>query len=88
MVGAGRQTRRVVKTHVNDLGFAGEKRTMLVGIAANGHHVIEGDVPKFSDVLGSLAGNIDARLGHDADGVGVQAVRFDAGGIRLRSNRP
>ena len=56
---------------------------MLVGIAANGHHEIERDVAKFGDVLGSLAGNIHARLGHDADRIGVQAVRFDPSGIRL-----
>ena len=76
------------KPDVNDLRFAGKERAVLVGMAANGHDVIECDVPKFSDVLGSLAGNIDARLGHDANRIGVQSVRFDPGGIRLRWNRP
>ena len=30
-----------------------------------------------------MAGDVDARFGHDADRVGIQAVRLDAGGVRL-----
>ena len=82
-VGIGRQTWRIIKADMNDLGLAEENRAVLVSMAANGYDVIEGDVPKLSDVLGSLAGNIDARIGHDTDCIGVQSVRFDPSGIRF-----
>jgi hypothetical protein len=52
-------------------------------MAANSYHVIEGDVPQFGNVFGSLAGNINARLGHDTDRIRVQAMRLDPGRVRL-----
>src|SRR5208337_3173265 len=76
--GTSSQTRRVIKTHMDNLGFAEEHRAVLVSVAAYGYNVIEGDVPKFSNVLGSLAANIDARLGHDSNRVWVQSMRFDS----------
>ena len=46
------------KPDMDDLGLAGKQRAMFVGMAADGHNVIELDVLKFADVLGSLAGDI------------------------------
>ena len=87
--GAGRQAWRVVESRH-------ERSSPCRGTAGNapGHGRRRSrrnrnpTSAKFADVLRSLAGNIDARLGHDADRVGVQSVGFDPGGIGLDRSRP
>ena len=56
------QARRIVEAHVGHLRVPGKDRAGLVGMAANGDHVVEGDVSELVDVLGAVAR--DARRCH------------------------
>ena len=44
-----RQLRRIVEPDVDHFGFAGEQRAMLVGMAADRHHVIEAQTGELFD---------------------------------------
>src|SRR5688500_6363050 len=67
--GGLREFGRIVEADVDDLRAAGERGAALVGVAADGHDVFEADVLHLVHVLRVLAGDVDARLAHDADGV-------------------
>ena len=68
---------------MNDPGFSREYRAVFVGVATDGHHVIEINVLEGIDMLGFVLRDIDAGFGHDFDGVGIEAMSFDAGGVRF-----
>jgi hypothetical protein len=68
---------------VNGLRPFPNGRASLPSTIRKGHNEVEVNSAKFGDELGPLAGDIDARLGHDANGVWVQAVGLDSGRIRL-----
>src|SRR5687768_863693 len=78
----------IVKAHVDDLGAAGEDRAGLVGVAADGDDVVEGDVRERIEVLGGVPGDVHARLAHHADGAEVHAMRGNAGGVGVDRVRP
>jgi len=90
---AAGETRRVIEANVYDLRLHREYRACLVRLVAHGHHVVELCAAQVADVLGAVAGDIDARLGHDADRPRVQAARLNAGragldGIPLQMPHP
>src|SRR5882672_9413638 len=68
---------------MNDPGFSREYGAIFVGVAADGDDEIERNILEIVDVLGAVLRNIDAGFGHDFDGVGIEAVGFDAGGVGL-----
>ncbi len=68
---------------MNDFGFSRGNGAVFTGVAAEGDDVVEGDVLEVINVFGLLVGDVDAGLGHDFYGVGVEAVGFDAGGVGL-----
>ena len=81
--GAGGQGGRIVEPDVHDLRLAGKQGTVLVGVAADGDHVIKLDPAKLVDVLRALLGDVHARLRHHPDRIRIQAVRFNPGGVGL-----
>jgi hypothetical protein len=70
---------RVVESEVQYPGLAREQGAVLTGVIAEGDNVVKFDVQQVFDVLCALAGDIDARLGHYLDGVGIEAVSFNSG---------
>ena len=52
-------------------------------MVADGHDVIDRPAGQLVDVLRALAGDVDARLGHHPDRVGIQPCGLDAGRIGL-----
>lgn len=57
----------VVKTPVDPLGRAGEDRTRLVGVIADGNYVVELGIEEFVEAFRPVAGNVDPDLGHRRD---------------------
>ena len=49
---------------------------------------VEINFAQFAEGFGSLAGDIDARLGHHANGIGVESVGLDSGRMRHERARP
>jgi len=83
-----RQPGRIIEPAMHNSRPAGKHRAALGGVIADGDDVVEGNVGQFIDVPGSLAADVHARLGHDPDGEGIQAVGLDAGGMRLDGVAP
>ena len=82
-LGIGCQARRIIETYMDGRCLTRKHGTMLVGIAADSHHVIKRGPLKLANSLRPLIGNIDARLGHDPNGIGVQAVGLNARRVRF-----
>lgn len=70
--GDGGGVREVV---VEAVGVAGVDGAGLLGVVADGEDVVEGLVGELVDGFGAVAGKVDAKFGHDADG-----FRPDEGG--------
>ena len=83
--GLGGEEGWVVEADMDHAGLSRKERAGFVGVGADGDDVVEGDVEEIIDALGTLLRDIDADLGHHGDGVGVEAVRFNAGGIGVDS---
>ena len=79
----GSEFRRIVETHVNDLRVAGEYGAGLMGVAADGHDVVERNAAEVGQCLARVVGDVHPGLGHDFDRMGVQPVGFDASRVRL-----
>lgn len=77
------ERRGIIEAHVDDVGLSREVRAALVGVSANGHDVIEGDVPQFLNGLRVLAGDVDPGFSHHLNGLRVQAVGLDARRVGL-----
>ena len=73
----------IVEADVNDPGFAGKDGAALPGVAADGDHIIKLLGRQIRDQFGFLCGNIHSGFGHHLDGIRIQTVRFDSGGIRF-----
>ena len=78
-----RQFWRIIESYMNDLRFSREYRAIFIGVAADGDYVIELDVFEIIHMLRLMMGDIHAGFGHDFDGVGIEAVGFDAGRVGL-----
>ena len=50
---------------------------MLVGVAADRHHVVKLDGEQLVDVLGAVLGDVHAGLGHHLHGERVESMGFD-----------
>src|SRR2546427_13298105 len=78
-----RDFRRVIKTDMHDLGFAGKNWALLVCLPAHCHNIIE---LKWAEVGGGLRAmllNIDSCLRHYFYCMWGQAMFLDAGRVRL-----
>lgn len=73
--------RGIVEAVMDDFAVGREPGAGFVGVIADGDDDIEFCVFEFVDVLGFLAGDVDTGFGHDFDGIGVEAVGFDAGAV-------
>jgi len=64
--------------------LAGENRAGGIGIAADGDDGMDRLVQKFLQVLRAMAGNVNARLGHDLDGQRMDETgRLGAGALDI-----
>jgi len=67
LLGAGRFG-GIVERPVMSLHLAGENGADGIRIATDGDHGVDRLVEKFLQVFRAMAGNVNARLGHDLDG--------------------
>jgi hypothetical protein len=82
-LGFRRQLRWIVESYVDDFGLPREDGAILVGMTANGYNVVELDACEFTNVLRAVTGNVYARLLHNPNGVGIEAMCLDSRGIGL-----
>src|SRR4030042_1590849 len=68
---------------MQDSRSAREQRAALARVVAYRHDIVELHVAQLVDALGTLSRNIDSAFSHDANGVRVETVRLDPGGVRL-----
>ena len=58
----------------------GKDRAALVGLVADRHDDVKGDVEQFADVLAAVPRDVHPGLRHHLDGPGVQSVGLDPRG--------
>lgn len=76
--------RRVVEAPVMSIELAGKHRAGLVGIAANGDDGFDLLFQKFVHVLGAMFRDVDANLGHHANGERMDvAGGFASGALHI-----
>jgi hypothetical protein len=59
---------RIVKRPVMTVHLAGKNRARLIRVAAHSDDGMDRLIQEFLQVLRAMAGNVNARLGHDLDG--------------------
>jgi hypothetical protein len=64
---------------------SGEERAVAFGVIANREDVIEGLALKFVNMLGAVAGDVDAQFAHDSDCFGTNMAGVGSGAEDLES---
>ena len=67
---------RVIETHMYYTRRIGKRRALIIGVAADRDHHIEGYVSKILQMFGALAGDIYPGLGHHPHRERIQDFRF------------
>lgn len=67
------------------MGRSGQEWAVIFGVIANREDVIERLAEKFVNVLGTVAGDVDAELAHDGDCLWANVAWFGSGARDLEA---
>lgn len=84
-LGALGQRGRIVEAVMDDLAAAGEEGARIVRGAAHGDDVVKALVASVLDGFGAVAADVHADVGHDLDGIGIEALGYGASGEGLET---